>query len=141
MAITKVKWLKNMAFDVELNNHHFTIDADSSVGGNDQGPRPKGLLLAGLAGCTGMDVVSILKKMKVDNFSLEIDVDADLTTEHPIVYSKIYLNYKFEGQNLPIDKLKKAVKLSETRYCGVSAMLSKACEIETSIYLNREKLV
>lgn len=141
MAITKVKWLNNMAFDVELNNHHFTIDADSAVGGNDLGPRPKGLLLSGLAGCTGMDVVSILRKMKVENYSLELEVDADLTTEHPKVFSNIYLNYKFEGTDLPVDKLKRAVELSETRYCGVSAMLKKASDIETNIYLNGKKIV
>ncbi|MCF7794255.1 MAG: OsmC family protein [Candidatus Cloacimonetes bacterium] len=140
MSITKLKWLGDMAFDAELNNHHFTIDADLSVGGKDQGPRPKGLLLSGLAGCTGMDVVSILKKMKVTNYKLELDVDADSTSEHPKIYSKIYLSYKFEGNDLPIDKIKRAVELSETRYCGVSAMLRKSAEIETKILINGEEI-
>ncbi len=129
-----------MAFDVQLNGHHFTIDADKSVGGKDQGPRPKGLMLSALAGCTGMDVVSILKKMKIDNYNLKLDVDADSTKEHPKVYSKIYLSYIFQGDDLPIDKLKRAVELSETRYCGVSAMLRKAAEIETKIIVNGKEI-
>lgn len=140
MSITRIKWQGKMAFDVELNGHHFTIDADSAVGGENRGPRPKGLLLSGLAGCTGMDVVSILKKMKVEDYQLDINVDADSTTEHPKVYSKIYLNFIFQGKDLPISKLKRAIELSETRYCGVSAMLKKATSIETKIIVNGKEV-
>ena len=127
-----------MTFDAELNGHHFFIDANESVGGKDRGPRPKGLLLTALAGCTGMDVVSILKKMKVENYNLNIDVKGDLTEMHPKYYNKIQVKFYFQGTTLNLDKIKKAVELSETRYCGVSEMFRKAAEISTQIYINGE---
>lgn len=126
-------WSEDMAFEVTQNNHTFFLDASEVAGGKDKGPRPKALLLSGLAGCTGMDVVSILKKMKVGDFKLNISVAATLTEEHPKVYNKIFIEYLFEGKELPIEKIKKAVYLSETKYCGVSAMLRKTAEIETKI--------
>ena len=135
---TKLTWKGNMAFDAELNGHNFIIDANDQVGGKDQGPRPKGLLLTGLAGCTGMDVVSILKKMKVESFTFDLEATADSTDEHPKTYHTIYLNYIFTGENLPINKIKKAIDLSETKYCGVSAMLRKSAEIKTKIIVNGE---
>jgi len=140
MSSTKLIWKDGMAFDAELNGHHFYIDADEKAGGKNRGPRPKGLLLTGLAGCTGMDVVSILKKMKVIDYTLEIDVTADSTDEHPKIYHTIHLNYIFNGNDLPIEKLKRAIELSETRYCGVSAMLRKAADIKIKIIVNGEEI-
>jgi putative redox protein len=137
---SRISWLGKMAFDAELNGHHFTIDATDTVGGENKGPRPKGLILTAIAGCTGMDVVSILKKMKVTDYKLDIDVSGELTTVHPIVYHTISVEFKFEGENLPADKLQKAVELSETRYCGVSAMMRKAVKMNTIIYINNEVL-
>ena len=133
-------WLGKMTFDIELNSHHFIIDADSKVGGENKGPRPKGLLLSSLVGCTGMDVVSILKKMKVEDYDLKLNVEGELTEEHPKIYHTINLNYIFTGKNLPIEKLKKAVKLSETRYCGVTEMLRKAATINTKIIVNGDEI-
>jgi len=138
--IVKTIWNGDMEFDSELNGHHIILDASPEVGGHDKGPRPKGLLLTALTGCTGMDVVSILKKMKVLDYKFRMEVDANQTTEHPKYYSKICLNYIFEGENLPIEKIKKAVKLSEDSYCGVSFMLAKASELETKIIINGEEL-
>lgn len=140
MSRTKLIWKGDMAFDAELNGHHFFIDAADTSGGKNLGPRPKGLLLSALAGCTGMDVVSILKKMKVQDYSFSIDVSADSTEEHPKTYSKIYLNFVFEGNELPVDKIRRAVELSEIRYCGVSAMLKKSAEIKSRIILNGEEI-
>lgn len=137
---TKLTWKGKMAFDAELNGHHFVIDADEKAGGENLGPRPKGLLLSGLAGCTGMDVVSILKKMKVENYTFDLEATADSTDELPKTYHTIYLNYIFEGDDLPVDKLKRAVELSEIRYCGVSAMLKKAAKIKTRVILNGEDI-
>ncbi len=135
-----VTWLEDMAFDVEVNGHHFTIDAEERVGGKDRGPRPKPLILASLAGCTGMDVVSILAKMKVKGYKFHLEVEADQTDVHPKYYHTIRLSYIFEGENLPIAKLKRAVELSETRYCGVSEMLRKSSKIITKILLNGEEI-
>ncbi len=135
-----VTFIDKMAFDVELNRHHFTIDAGAKVGGEDKGPRPKGLLLSALGGCTGMDVVSILRKMKVTEYELNIDVLGELTNEHPKIYHTITVEFKFAGNDLPVSKIQKAVELSETRYCGVSDMLRKAAEIKIKIYINGEKI-
>ena len=101
-ANTKLQWLKGMAFDAELNGHHFIVDAEGRVGGKDLGPRPKGLVLSALAGCTGMDVVSILGKMKIENYELNITVEADQTEEHPKVYQNIVVNFLFTGKDLPV---------------------------------------
>jgi putative redox protein len=133
MATNKVevKWTDTMAFDVEVNGHHFMIDADERVGGKDRGPRPKALTLAGLGGCTGMDVISILKKMRVEPEAFDISVEGELTEEHPKYYHTITVTYTFKGKDLPMDKLEKAVTLSQDRYCGVSAMLGKGCKIRT----------
>lgn len=124
-----VTWQSNMAFEASINGHKIMIDADTSGGGQDLGPRPKILLLAGLGGCTGMDVVSILAKMKVVPDKFWMEISAEMSDEHPKVYNQIKLVYCFKGSDLPMDKLEKAVNLSKDKYCGVSAMLSKTAEM------------
>jgi len=119
-------WKGNMKFDTEVSGHHFMIDADESVGGENSGPRPKPLMLAALAGCTGMDVVSLLKKMRQEIEYFNVVVEGDTTDEHPKTYYKIKVIYEFRGKDLDMDKLEKAVSLSEERYCGVSAVYRKA---------------
>jgi putative redox protein len=131
--IIKVNWLENMAFEAEVNGHKIIIDAAEAVGGENRGPRPKPLMLVALAGCTGMDVVSILKKMRVEVESFNVVVEGDLTEEHPKQFSQMRVIYEFKGKDLPLDKLEKAVNLSEERYCGVSAMYKKAIGITTEI--------
>ena len=121
-----------MAFESQLGNHVVRMDTTPELG-DDSGASPKQLLLAGLAGCTGMDVASLLKKMRVPFENFEMDVEADLTEEHPIVFSEIRLKYIFWGENLDKAKVEKAVNLSKDRYCGVSAMLKKNSPIEYSI--------
>lgn len=132
---TVVSWKAGMAFEVELDGHTFPVDAKPEVGGGNLGPRPKALLLSALGGCTGMDVVSILAKMRVPIEGFRVEVEAPLTDEHPRVYSSILLRYVFRGRDLPMDKLERAVQLSQERYCGVSAMLGKAMPIAHEIVL------
>lgn len=122
----KVDWLENMAFEAEINGHKIVLDAADAVGGEDRGPRPKPLMLTALAGCTGMDVISILKKMRVQPDGFNVSVEGDLTEEHPKQFYKMKVIYEFTGKNLPMEKLQKAVSLSEERYCGVSALYKKA---------------
>lgn len=136
---TKLVFEEGMRFEAELDNHKFFIDTSKESGGTDKGPRPKALMLTALAGCTGMDVVSILKKMRVSDFKFNLEVKADLTEDHPVVYKSIDLYYSFEGENLPKDKILKAVDLSENRYCGVSAMISKAAPIKAHVIFNGEE--
>lgn len=132
MYNVKTSWNNKMAFDSHIDNHTVRIDASGELG-DDTGPSPKKLLLASLAGCTGMDVVSLLKKMRVDITGFEIDIEADLTEDHPIVFSEIRMLYRFYGQNLDTTKIEKAVSLSQERYCGVSEMLRKNSPIHYRI--------
>ncbi len=129
----KINWLENMAFEADVMGHKITMDAAEQVGGENRGPRPKPLLMVGLAGCTGMDVVSILKKMRVELDEFNVRVEGELTDEHPKQYTKMKVIYEFKGNDLPMDKLEKAVSLSEQKYCGVSAMFKKAIEITSEI--------
>jgi putative redox protein len=131
--IVTTKWLSNMAFESEVNGHKIVIDAESDVGGEDRGPRPKPFMLLSLGGCTGMDVISILKKMRVVVDEFNVRVEGELTEEHPKHFVKIHVVYEFKGKDLPVDKLKKAVELSEDRYCGVSAVYRKTMEMTSEI--------
>lgn len=128
-----IDWKGKMSFDANVQGHKITLDAHEGVGGEDRGPRPKALLMVSLAGCTGMDVVSILKKMRVELDDLNIAVEADSTEEHPKYYHSMKLIYTFVGKNLPLEKLEKAVNLSQDRYCGVNFMLGKTAEITYEI--------
>ena len=136
----KLNHLEKMQFETELNGHTITIDADEKVGGENKGPRPKPLMLLSLAGCTAMDVISILRKMRVELDDFNVEVQADQTDEHPKHYHKMHVVYSFEGTDLPLDKVKKAVNLSEERYCGVSAVYRKAIELTSEIRINGEKI-
>jgi putative redox protein len=131
--IVNTKWLSNMAFETEINGHKIVIDAVPEVGGENRGPRPKSFMLAALGGCTGMDVISILNKMRVEVKSLNVIVEGDLTEEFPKHFYKMHVIYEFTGNDLPLDKLKKAVELSEERYCGVNAVYKKAMELSSEI--------
>lgn len=127
------QWKGDMAFESDLFGHKVMMDADESSGGNDYGPKPKPLLLAALAGCTGMDVASLIKKMRLQIDDFSIGISAEMTDEHPKHYHLIKVKYTFTGANLNKDKLKKAVEMSQERYCGVSEMLRKASQIAYEI--------
>jgi len=131
--IVTTSWSGDMSFDGLVSGHKITIDADSNFGGNDMGPRPKPLMLLALAGCTGMDVVSILKKMKVGFDKFNIIVEGQLTDDHPKQFSKMHIIYEFGGPDIPAEKLRKAVELSQEKYCGVSAMYRKIVELTYEI--------
>jgi len=122
-----------MAFDAEVNGFSIKIDATEAVGGKNGGPRPKPLSLVSLGGCTGMDVISILGKMRVEPDYFNVEISGELTEEHPKYYNKIHIRYIFRGENLPMAKLEKAVTLSQDRYCGVTAMLDKVADITHEI--------
>lgn len=129
----KVNWRGGMSFDTEIDGIKLTIDAKKEFGGEGKGPRPKPLLMLALAGCTGMDVVSLLKKMRVEFNDFDIKIDADITEEHPKHYSKMHIIYEIKGDNLPLDKIKKAVEMSQDKYCGVSETFRRAMELTYEI--------
>lgn len=135
-----IEWRENMEFAVHIRDHIAVMDAKKESGGKDHGPNPKEYLLAGLCGCTGMDVISLMKKFKLTPSSLHVNADAESTKEHPIVFSSLLLTFNIVGLDLDLELVKKAVILSMTKYCGVSAMLSKALPIKYEIVVNTEKI-
>ncbi len=122
-------WKGDMIFEADLMGHKLIMDAPPEAGGQNQGPRPKPLMIASLAGCTGMDVMSILKKMRVKVDDFAIHIEGDLTEEPPKHYTKMHIVYEFTGKDLPMDKLQKAVDLSKEKYCGVSYVYGKVMEL------------
>lgn len=131
-----VSWLDKMGFEAEVNNHKITLDATPEVGGLDRGSRPKPLMMVALGGCTAMDVVSILTKMRVDLKDFKVSVEGKLTEEHPKYYKEMNVIYEFWGKDLPLKKLEKAVNLSEERYCGVSVVYKKIMKITSEIIVH-----
>ena len=128
-----MSWTDKIAFETDIRGHKVIVDATEEAGGSDLGPRPKKLMLSALAGCTGVDVIMILRKMKVVPEAFNVIVEADVTEEHPMHYTKMKVIYQFKGKDLPLDKLEKAVTLSEEKYCGVTAVYRKAMEMELEI--------
>jgi putative redox protein len=129
----QTNWQQNMAFESTVGRHSVPTDAPLEVGGDDSAASPKKLMMVSLAGCTGVDVVEILKKMRVEIDDLQITVEAELTDEVPSVYSSMHIIYRFRGKDLAMDKLKRAVELSQDKYCGVSMMYKKIMDISWEI--------
>lgn len=121
-------WVNKLAFDSEVNNHIVRID-NKPPQGDDSGPGPKALLLTALTGCTGMDVASLLPKMRVPFDGLVITAEAEQTEEHPKVYKSIHLVFRISGKEIREDKVRQAIELSQEKYCGVTAMLRAHCPI------------
>lgn len=128
----KTVWKEGMKFEGRVRDHKVAIDTLPDLG-EDTAPGPKDLVLMGLASCTGMDVVSLLRKMRVDFTGLEIHIETDLTEEHPKVFDEINMKYIVSGKDLDKAKVEKAITLSYDKYCGVSAMLKKNGPITYSI--------
>lgn len=123
---TIVTWQNGISFAATVGSGHTVLmDATASVGGENKGPRPTELVLAGLGGCTGMDVVSILRKMRESWDRFEIALESSSRTEHPRVFTAVTLVYRIWGEIDPA-KFQRAVSLSAERYCVVSAMLRAA---------------
>lgn len=137
---SKVVLKDGMAFEAHASGHTFMIDATEGFGGQNLGPSPKTLTLTSLSGCTAMDVISLLRKMRVEVDSFEVETESPLAEEHPKRFTDIVVRYKLTGKDLPEDKVKKAVNLSMDRYCGVIAALKPGCPVRGEIYLNGEKL-
>ncbi|MES2330816.1 MAG: OsmC family protein [Bacteroidota bacterium] len=133
---TITKWVDALAFDATADSGH-TVRIDTSVegGGLGSGMNPKKMVLGALSGCSGMDVVEVLRKMKVAFTKLEIEAEAEQTEDHPKVYKSINMIYRVDAKADDIDKVKRAVALSHEKYCGVSAMLAKHCAINYTIEL------
>lgn len=128
-----LSWKGNMAFETEIGGHKLIVDANQESGGQDLGPGPKKLMLVALAGCTGMDMVSLLKKMRVEYDALNVKVEADLTEEHPKHYSAMKVIYELTGKKVDREKVEKIAQMSIDKYCGVAAVYKKALDFTYEI--------
>ena len=128
--------LGNMAFRaVTETGHEVIMDAAPEVGGTDTGPRPMELLLVGLGGCTGMDVISMLRKMRQDVTAYEVHVSGERATEHPKVYTSIRVEHIVRGRAVNPESVRRAAELSATRYCSAAAMLGRVADIDETYHV------
>jgi len=129
----RVRWTENMQFlGISGSNHSLVMDTSAEHGGTDTGTTPMELVLIALAGCTGMDVVSLLRKMRANFTGLEIKVHGERSEEHPRVFTKIDLEYIICGQEVEEAAVKRAIELSQEKYCSVLAMIRSTCPINYS---------
>lgn len=129
-------WNGEMAYEVETTGGSFTLDATPDENGKAKGMTPKYLMLVSLAGCTSMDVTSLLTKMRAQVENFRVEVEGELTEEHPKHYHKVKLVYLFKGEDLQKEKIEKAVKLSIDRYCGVYEMFRQFADVSYEIRYN-----
>lgn len=132
METASVTLADGMHFVGEIDNFRIDLDAEESVGGVGAGPQPPRLLLLALAGCTAMDVISILRKKRQQVSGLSVEVQGSQADKHPRVYTRISVLYRVRGQNVDPQAVARAIELSTTRYCPVIAMLGKVAEVTTS---------
>lgn len=134
-----VRYTGNMTFLGKSDtNHYIVMDTSKKIGGEESASKPVELILIGLGGCTGVDVVSILKKMRVPFDNLEILISAEQSDDFPKVFTKIHIEYIFYGSSLKKEHVERAINLSKEKYCSISAMLSKSAEISHSYKIVNE---
>ena len=135
----KVTYVKGMQFvgDTE-SGHALVMDADPSDGGQNTGPRPMELLLVGAGGCSGMDVISILKKKRQDVTGLEININGEKAGDYPKKFTEITLEFVVRGRNISEEAVKRAVELSMTKYCSVKATLEGTAKFHYSYKIINE---
>ena len=129
----KAIWKGKLSFDGTADTGFLIpLGADPSVGGDNDGFRPLELVLIGLAGCTAMDVISILGKKRQQVTEFQVDAHAERAEDHPKVFTKVTLNYQVSGVDIDKQAVERAIELSETRYCPAQAMLEHSVEIENT---------
>ena len=134
-----VTWQDGLAFEAEVGSGHaVTMDAAALHGGQDRGPSPMELLLAALGGCTGIDVLSILRKMRQDVTGYRVEVRGTRRDEHPQVFTEIEIEHVVRGRGLDPKQVGRAVELSATRYCSVSAMLGASADVRHTFRIDAE---
>ncbi|WP_144550414.1 OsmC family protein [Bacillus sp. X1(2014)] len=128
-----INWKGKMAFSgVTPTGHEFIMDAAPEVGGENSGPRPTELLLEAVAGCTGIDIISILHKMRLEPSAFQMDVKGERAEEHPKRFTTINIHYALDGE-LPEDKVVRAIQMSKDKYCSVSHSLNAEITVSYSI--------
>jgi len=139
--LVTTKWTQKSQFETDNpSGYKFTMFDKSQDNGDVVGFAPKALMLSSLAGCSGLDVVSLLEKMRAEVADFYIEVTGELTDEHPKYYHKVKVDYHFSDVNLQEDKIQKAVNLSVTKYCGVMEMFRRFATVETEIHLHKKEV-
>ncbi len=129
-----VRWAGRMTFIGKAGTNHLVpMDTAPEFDGDSSATKPLELLLIALGGCTGMDIVPLFRKMRQDVTAVELNITAKRSEEHPKVYTRIDLEYVVTGNALEEEKVKRAIELSQEKYCSVSAMLKKACPVNYTI--------
>lgn len=137
----KVKLIKEMQFTGSATSgHDLTMDADDAAGGHNAGFRPMELLLVGFGGCSGMDVISILRKKRQAVSGLEINVRGDKKEDYPKIYKEIHIEYIVKGKGIEKTAVERAIQLSLDKYCSVGATLAKAGTITHSFRIEEENI-
>lgn len=134
----KVIWKQNLSFDGQVDENRVPLDSGPPLG-EGAGFTPKELVAVALAGCTGMDVAALMKKHKQPMKSFRVEANVTSTENHPVTFKGVELDFHVEGE-IEKDKLVEAVKLSQTKYCGVSAMIALSAEITYRIHLNGDHI-
>lgn len=135
------RWAGGLKFEGSFSTGHpIILDGSSEHGGGDEGPRPVEMLLMGLAGCTGMDVIAILRKKRQNVSAFRVLVSGERREEHPRVFRSIHVVYELTGKGIDIEAARQAVHLSEEKYCSVSSMLRKAVGITTDVRILEERV-
>ena len=137
--IVTTSWKGNMKFEsTNPSGRNLFIDGSPKDGGHGDGYRPKALMLSSLAGCSGLDVASLIKKMKLEVEDFKIEIEANLTEEYPKYYDKVNVEFHFYGAKLNKEKLQRAVELSTEKYCGVMEMFRRFAEVKTAIHYHNK---
>ncbi|WP_418604584.1 OsmC family protein [Hwangdonia sp.] len=133
------QWKGDMVFESDNPRwDSIMMDASEEFGGTNSGMAPKAMMLSSLAGCSGLDVVSVLNKMRVKIDDFKMIVEGELTDEHPKYYHKVSVDYHFYGKDLNENKIKSAVDLSVEKYCGVMEMFRHFAEIKIDIHYHNK---
>jgi putative redox protein len=132
----ETQWMGKMQFNTLVNGHTIIMDGPEKVGGEDNGPIPKPFVLMALSGCTGMDIVAILRKSQKEVQGIDIKVTGELSTQQPIQYIAMHVVYDFTGEETNKEAALNAVNLSQEKYCGVSNMLKKALPVTWEVNYN-----
>ena len=139
MIEAKVTLVKDMTFTGKATSGHtLSMDADEASGGHNAGFRPMELLLVGFGGCSGMDVISILRKKRQQVSGLEINVKGEKTEDYPKIYKEVHIEYIVKGKGVEKEAVERAIKLSLEKYCSVGATLAKAGTITHSYKIVEE---
>ena len=136
----ETQWMGKMQFNALVNGHTIIMDAPERAGGEDLGPIPKPFVLTALSGCTGMDIIAILRKSGNEVRELNIKVTGELSKQPPVEYVAMHVTYDFKGNDAFKDAALDAVNLSQEKYCGVSHMLKKALPVTWEVAYNGEQV-